>query len=154
MPKYYYKEIEQYYKNHTTPEEREIYFKSLYTPFQMQEADFGLLTEYAISTFYATNLAYSDEDLSIDQLWQQEVKNAKATIAKEQHDAGTLIDLLVNNYPREAEQLLVSTGNEVFKNEDFIYVKGAIQGHSLYAYYHFIIDIDWSRLTLEIRGVI
>ena len=149
MPKPDYTEVREFFTQ-LPPEERETYFQSLYDRNQREIMPLSVMEEYAAKNLYASSLAYSK--LTLTELWEQELNNAEKTIEKETHDSNTLIDILVNNYPEIAERMLEEAGQEYFRTNDFDYRKGAPAGHTHYSYFMFIVDIDWSHLTIQVFG--
>lgn len=149
MPKPDYTEVREFFTQ-LPPEEKETYLQSLYDRNQRDIMPLSIMEEYAAKNLYASSLAYSK--LTLTELWEQELNNAEKTIEKENHDSSTIIDILVNNYPEIAERMLEEAGQEYFRVADFDYRKGAPAGHSHYSYFMFIVDIDWSHLTIQVFG--
>lgn len=149
MPKPDYTEVKNFFTQ-LSPEDKEIYFQSLYDRNQREIMPQSIMEEYAMKNLYASSLAYSK--LSLAELWEQELSNAEKTIKKETHDSNTIIDILVRDYPELAKRMLEEAGQEYFRTTDFDYKKGAFAGHSHYTYFMFIIDIDWSHLTIQVFG--
>lgn len=142
-------EVREFY-NTIPPEEREQFEGMLYTSFQRTQFSEEAIREGAVARLSHFAYAYLGDKnpmASMEEIWEE----AKERMGKAREALsgllGEMVDLLVNNYPDQAAQILLELGKAEFEAKDFEYIKSP-KGHAQFIVGTWTIDYDISHKTL------